>query len=445
MSVFWITGIVLLLVAAGFVVFPWLVEGRKRQDTLTNTRLIRQRLLELEREEHEGLLSHEDRLETEKDLKIALLDEQDSQTQNATSARGVLLIGGLLSVVGVAVLYFQVNNVSALNNWQDAKAQLPELAERIVTQGDASVTEEDLQQFALGLRTKLTSSEDDAIGWTLLGRVYVATNRVESAMDAFERALAIEPDNIETLASYSQMLLMVNQESYLAQAKVYLNRILELDPQNTGALGMLAMAATQQGDKALAIETWQRLKAFVPKEAPIYQSIEAQIAQLEGNTVATPESLAKQEPLAGKEPSAGRAPTAGKERSAEQQPSAAEPDSARVIVSVNVTLDKSLTAKIPQNGFLFVYAQDASGGSRMPAAVVKMPMSELPITVELSDANAVMPTLTLSQLSQVRLVAKISESGNVMKTSGDLQGTLEITLNKSKNEQYTILINEELP
>ncbi|ABG41754.1 Tetratricopeptide TPR_2 [Paraglaciecola sp. T6c] len=433
MSVFWITGIVLLLVAAGFVVFPWLVEGRKRQDTLTNTRLIRQRLIELEREEHEGLLSHEDRLETEKDLKIALLDEQDSQAQNATSARGVLLIGGLLSVVTVAVLYFQVNNVSALNNWQDAKAQLPELAERIVTQGDASVTEEDLQQFALGLRTKLTSSENDAIGWTLLGRVYVATNRVESAMDAFERALAIEPDNVETLASYSQMLLMVNQESYLAQAKVYLNRILQLDPQNTGALGMLAMAATQQGDKELAIETWQRLKAFVPKEAPIYQSIEAQIAQLQGNAAVTPESLIKQEPLAGVVPSA------------DKNSSAAEPDSVPVMVSVNVTLDKPLTGKIPQDGFLFVYAQDANGGSKMPAAVVKMPMGELPITVELSDANAVMPTLTLSQLSKVRLVAKISQSGNVMKTSGDLQGTLEITLNKSKNEQYTILINEELP
>tara|TARA_R110000744_G_scaffold81873_3_gene160863 strand:- start:820 stop:2121 length:1302 start_codon:yes stop_codon:yes gene_type:complete len=432
-SVFWITGIVLLLVAAGFVVFPWLVEGRKRQDTLTNTRLIRQRLLELEREEHEGLLSHEDRLETEKDLKIALLDEQDSQAQNATSARGVLLIGGLLSVVGVAVLYFQVNNVSALNNWQDAKTQLPELAERIVTQGDASVTEEDLQQFALGLRTKLTSSEDDAIGWTLLGRVYVATNRVESAMDAFERALEIEPDNLETLASYSQVLLMVNQESYLAQAKVYLNRILELDPQNTGALGMLAMAATQQGDTELAIETWQRLKTFVPKEAPIYQSIEAQIAQLEENASITTDSLAEQGPLRDVEPSA------------DLKPSAAESDDAPVLVSVTVTLDNSLAGKIPQNGFLFVYAQDASGASRMPAAVVKMPMGELPITVELSDANSVMPTLTLSQLSNVRLVAKISESGNVMKTSGDLQGTLEITLNKSKNEQYTILINEELP
>tara|TARA_R110002012_G_scaffold2245_5_gene10740 strand:+ start:954 stop:2273 length:1320 start_codon:yes stop_codon:yes gene_type:complete len=438
-SVFWITGIVLLLVAAGFVVFPWLVEGRKRQDTLTNTRLIRQRLLELEREEHEGLLSHQDRLETEKDLKIALLDEQDSQTQNATSARGVLLIGGLLSVVGVAVLYFQVNNVSALNNWQDAKTQLPELAERIVTQGDASVTEEDLQQFALGLRTKLTSSEDDAIGWTLLGRVYVATNRVESAMDAFERALEIEPDNLETLASYSQVLLMVNQESYLAQAKVYLNRILELDPQNTGALGMLAMAATQQGDTELAIETWQRLKTFVPKEAPIYQSIEAQIAQLEGDASITTDSLAEQGPLTDVEPSADLKP------SADQAQSAAESDDAPVLVSVTVTLDNSLAGKIPQNGFLFVYAQDASGASRMPAAVVKMPMGELPITVELSDANSVMPTLTLSQLSNVRLVAKISESGNVMKTSGDLQGTLEITLNKSKNEQYTILINEELP
>ncbi|MGY0645778.1 MAG: c-type cytochrome biogenesis protein CcmI, partial [Paraglaciecola chathamensis] len=234
MSVFWIAGIALFALAIGIVVFPWIFEGRKRQDTLTNTRLIRQRLNELEREEREGLLSHEDRLETEKDLKIALLDEQEHAQQKITSARGVLLIGGILSVVGVAVLYWQVNNVSALENWQDAKAKLPELAERIVTQGDASVTEQDLEKFALGLRTKLIGSDDDAIGWTLLGRVYVAINHIESAMDSFERALAIEPDNIETLASYSQVLLMVNQESYLALAKMHLNHILELDPQNTG-------------------------------------------------------------------------------------------------------------------------------------------------------------------------------------------------------------------
>lgn len=421
MSVFWIAGIALFALAIGIVAYPWMFEGRKRQDTLTNTRLIRQRLNELEREEREGLLSYEDRLETEKDLKIALLDEQEQTQQNLTSARGVLLIGGLLSVVAVAVLYWQVNNVSALENWQDAKAKLPELAERIVTQGDASVTEQDLEQFALGLRTKLIGADDDAIGWTLLGRVYVAINHIESAMESFERSLAIEPDNIETLASYSQVLLMVNQESYLAQAKIHLNRILELDPQNTGALGMLAMAATQQGDKELAINTWQRLKALVPKDAPIYSSIEAQIAQLEGNEAVDPRLL---------------------EQSA---PSQEEPDSAPVMVTVNVRLDDSLTDKTPKDGFLFVFAQDASGESRMPAAVVKMPLGDLPVSVELSDRNSVMPTLKLSQLSRVRLVAKISSSGNVMQSSGDLQGTLEIALNKSKNEKYTILIDKELP
>ncbi|MBN25750.1 MAG: c-type cytochrome biogenesis protein CcmI [Alteromonadaceae bacterium] len=421
MSVFWIAGIALFALAIGIVAFPWIFEGRKRQDTLTNTRLIRQRLNELECEEREGLLSHEDRLETEKDLKIALLDEQEQTQQKITSARGVLLIGGILSVVGVAVLYWQVNNVSALENWQDAKAKLPELAERIVTQGDASVTEQDLEKFALGLRTKLIGSDDDAIGWTLLGRVYVAINHIESAMDSFERALAIEPDNIETLASYSQVLLMVNQESYLAQAKMHLNHILELDPQNTGALGMLAMAATQQGDKTLAINTWQRLKAFVPEDAPIYASIEAQIAQLEGNEPAGSELLEQGAPLTD------------------------EQDSAAVLVTVNVRLDDSLTDKIPQDGYLFVFAQDANGESRMPAAVVKMPLGDLPVSVELSDRNSVMPTLKLSQLSQVRLVAKISRTGNVMETSGDLQGTLEVTLNEAENTQQTILINEELP
>jgi cytochrome c-type biogenesis protein CcmI len=420
-------GIALVVVAFSFVAFPWIFEGHRRQDTLTNTRLIRQRLNELEREEREGLLSHQDRLETAKDLKIALLDEQQQPQQSASSARGVLIVGGVISVVGVAILYWQVNNVSALNQWQEAKAQLPELAERIVTQGDASVTEEDLEQFALGLRTKLRGSDNDAIGWTLLGRVYVAINQIESAIDAFERALTIEPDNIETLASYSQVLLMVNQESYLNLAKVHLNHILALDPQNTGALGMLAMAATQQGDNALAIKTWQRLKAFVPKDAPIYPSIEAQISQLQE---AMPE---------------GQDSRAETQADVESQAQQNQATSTGVSVLVTVQVDEALVDKIPDNGYLFVYAQDASGESRMPAAVVKMPISELPITVELSDSNSVMPTLTLSQLSQVRLVAKISATGNVMASSGDIEGSLEIELNKSKNEQYTIFINEERP
>ncbi|MEI8647721.1 hypothetical protein P4S73_06850 [Paraglaciecola sp. Hal342] len=42
-------------------------------------------------------------------------------------------------------------------------------------------------------------------------------------------------------------------------------------------------------------------------------------------------------------------------------------------------------------------------------------------------------------------MAKISRTGNVMETSGDLQGTLEVTLNEAENTQQTILINEELP
>ena len=421
MSVFWIAGIALVLVAIGFVVFPWFVNGHKREDTLTNTRLIRQRLDELVREEREGQLSASDRLETEKDLKIALLDEQPNQQQSTSSAKGVLVVGGLLSVVAVAILYWQVNNVSALNQWQQAIERLPELAERIVTQGDASVNEEDLQQFALGLRTKLQNSDNDAVGWTLLGRVYVAINHIESAIDAFERALQIDPNNIETLASYSQVLLMVNQAEYLTQAKLYLNRILELDPQNTGALGMLAMAATQQGDKPLAIKTWRKLQEFVPKDAPIYQSIEAQIAELSD----TAQAKVTTSP-------------------ADAVNSTNSPGASKALVSVTITLDDVLKSKLPKEAFLFVYAQDASGASRMPAAVVKMPLAELPITVDLSDSNAVMPTLTLSQLSQVRLVAKISTTENVMQASGDLQGSLEIELDKSKTKHYTILINEEL-
>ncbi|MFT6897835.1 MAG: cytochrome c-type biogenesis protein CcmI [Paraglaciecola sp.] len=413
MSIFWLGACVLLLVGLCLISLPWWVKSKgKRQDTLTNTSLIGQRLNELQREEQEGLLTSTDRQETEQDLKMALLDEVAQGQTSAASARGILGAGLVLSLIAVGAVYWQANNVQALKNWQQTMEKLPDLATRIVTEGDESIDSKDMREFALGLRTTLRNKPDDVTAWTLLGRVYSANNDIESALQAFDKALALAPDKIDTLANYSQTLLMINQPVYLQQARKMLQHLLTLDPKNTGAVGMLAMVATQLGDQALALKSWRRLQQFVPPSDPIYQSIELQIAKL---TTAQDSG-----------------------NSAEQAIGSATG------LNIQVTLADALQAKLPKFGYLFVYAQDASSSSKMPAAVSKMSLPELPINVQLSDENSVMPTLTLSKLSEARVIARISASEDVSQSQGDLLGRVTVELENNAIVAVTIIIDEEV-
>jgi hypothetical protein len=122
------------------------------------------------------------------------------------------------------------------------------------------------------------------------------------------------------------------------------------------------------------------------------------------------------------------------------------PDAEKNVTSVviNISLSEELTGKVPPEGFLFVFAQDASGEVRMPAAVVKSRLANLPIQVELSDANAMMPTYKLSQLNEVRLVARISLDENVAEAQGELQGEVKVTLQQGVQIQQDITIDREL-
>ena len=63
----------------------------------------------------------------------------------------------------------------------------------------------------------------------------------------------------------------------------------------------------------------------------------------------------------------------------------------------------------------------ASGGPPMPVAVEKRGVSDLPFSVTLDDGDSPMPTRKLSQLREVELVARLSESGVANKQDGDIE------------------------
>jgi cytochrome c-type biogenesis protein CcmI len=419
-SLFYLGAVISVVIFLLFIIFPWF---RKANDDsvsrLTNKGLIKQRLTELHTEQQQGLLSDSDRLQSENELKLALLDETKTSQTNEANVSIAISLGALLSLsVGIGV-YLYSNQIQPVDEWLTAQQQTSELGQRMV-RGDENLNLKDLQTFALGLRTKLVDTPEDATGWMLLGRVSGAINRVDSAIQAFEMSLKFEPNNVGTLSSYAQALLMTGQEQQVLQAKQALLQILDLEPDNTNAMGVLAIAASELGDKLLALENWQRLVAFIPDTDPNFAAVNQRILQLQTELDQDNQQLAQNQPY----------PTADSLRSTR--------------VSVTINISDELQAKLPENGFLFVFAQESSGQMKMPAAVVKMPLGEFPVVVELSNNDAMTPNYTLSQLQQAKLVARVSIDGDGTQSAGDFQGELIATLSANEITQETITINREL-
>jgi cytochrome c-type biogenesis protein CcmI len=419
-SLFYLGAALSVVICLMFIIFPWF---RKSNDDsvsiLTNKSLIKQRLKELQTEQQQGLLSDPDRLQSENELKLALLEETKTSQSNEANVGIPILIGALVSLsVGVGV-YLYSNQIQSIDQWQIAQQQTSELGQQML-RGDENLNLKDLQTFALGLRTKLVETPEDATGWMLLGRVSGALNRVDSAIQAFEKSLKYDPDNVGTLSSYAQALLMTGQEQQVLQAKQVLLQILDLEPDNTNAMGVLAIAASELGDKELALENWQRLVVFIPDTDPNYAAVNQRILQLQTDLDQDNQQVAQ------------------------NQPNLTTDSLSSTRVSVTINISDELQAKLPENGFLFVFAQESSGQMKMPAAVVKMPLGEFPVVVELSNNNAMTPTYTLSQLQQAKLVARVSIDGNGTESAGDFQGELIATLSANETTQETITINREL-
>ena len=97
---------------------------------------------------------------------------------------------------------------------------------------------------------------------------------------------------------------------------------------------------------------------------------------------------------------------------------------------MKVSLDPDFAARVRLRGdaSVFVIAR-APGGPPMPVAVEKHALSDLPLTVTLDDADSPMPTQKLSALKEVEVVARISASGNAMRSEGDIDSApVRVTL-----------------
>lgn len=361
-----------------------LITGRRQQEQQrtrldVNRELYEQRKLELVQERDDGYLTAEAfaRANDELDKRFVSENTDLEQLHDHKVGRSIWVPAVLLLVLTL-VFYVLFGSWTLQRQADDALAQLPTLGQKVLTDADAQTTIEELEVFALGLRQRLAAEPNDAVAWLVYARTMTAMGQLEQAIEAYKKSLSIDRQRIGTLLSYAQLLLQTGDEEFLPEAAQMLRRVLEQDPSNTEALSLLGFVAFQRGDWQQAVTAWQLLLRQIPESDERYAPVAQAVAE------------AKQRLEAGEQ-----------------------------VLTVTVNVSATAQAQIPKGATLFVYVR-AADGPGMPAAVVRQPVTEFPVTVTLSDADAMLPDYRMSQLNQWQVMARISADEQIDAAPGDM-------------------------
>jgi len=111
-------------------------------------------------------------------------------------------------------------------------------------------------------------------------------------------------------------------------------------------------------------------------------------------------------------------------------------------ITGEASLDPALAASAGADATVFIFAR-ASQGPRMPLALVRAKVKDLPMKFSLDDSQAMMPAMKLSNFDTVDVVARVSKSGNAMPSSGDMQG--EVKAISVDSQDVAVMIDQVLP
>ncbi|KAF1053996.1 MAG: Formate-dependent nitrite reductase complex subunit NrfG [Stenotrophomonas maltophilia] len=369
---FWLAAGLLLLVAMAFLLIP-LLRGRRAQTeedrTALNVALYQERLAELQAQHVAGTLDDAGLAAGKAEAARELLADTDgtAERRSRLGRAAPLLAALLLPLLGLGLyLHWGASDkVELAREFAQPPRSLAEMTER--------------------LEKAVKVQPDSAEGWYFLGRAYMTEERFDDSARAFEQAARLSGRQPEVLGQWAQALYFAAGKKMAAPAQALADEALKQNPQEVTTLGLLGIAGFEDGRYADAIRYWERLIAMLPANDPSRDAIQGGIQRARERLAARGESA----------PPVAEAPAQG------------------TTLKVRVALSAALKDKVRPDDAVFVFARAASGPP-MPLAVKRLTVADLPQEVSLSDSDAMMPQLKLSNFAQVELVARISRAGNAI-------------------------------
>lgn len=390
----------LLLLAIAIVAIPlWLNRPVDNiDDEQRNVPLVRLQLADLKQQLQDGLINQDQYDSYYQELTLTLQADLQptSSTQPNGSGRWMIAVIAVFLPLLSLMLYLQLGEPEALQ-----KAQIVEQNQQSQANFRAMIPQ---------LIERLKQNPEDMKGWFMLGRTYIYLDDYPRAEQVFAKLYQFQPDNVEVLINYANALAMNNNGQFTGLPEELIEKALKLAPDDENTLWIAGMAKAEAGEVDQAKQLWQKLLQRLPADSSGRAQVEQMLSELDSQMSNNDRASA---------------------------------DTANSIqIPVQVSLSDSLKAHAQAEQTVFIYAQ-AITGPKMPLAIVKKKVSDLPISISLNDSMAMQPGLHLADFKELRLLAKVSQSGTAMTQKGDLLGSVEIALSPELTP-VNIIINQEV-
>lgn len=279
------------------------------------------------------------------------------------------------------------------------------------------------------LARRLEREPDDVQGWLMLGRSYTALGQLPLAQRAYQRADRLESGrNAEAIIGMAEAMVMQANGAVDDRAGRLFEQALLIEPDSEKALFFAAVAAQRRGDTSLAIERFEKMLAMNPPPN-IRVIFQEQVDRLRAGP--EPSTASVSMASAADTPAPAATTGSGSARVASPVAPSATP---RVLVSVSVA--PSMVGAVPPGATLFVFVR-APGRPGPPLAVKRLAAS-LPVTVELTPADSMVPGLSFALDDTVEVSAKISLDGSATPKSGEPVGSTQYVVGRDSRKSIVI-------
>ena len=401
-------GLLLALFALGGL-SAWVVQrGLKKQAQVVgpeqqskiNRRIHQEHLADLDRALAEGRLTALQHQAARDELLRHLLDDaaqSDDTPVAAVPARWLWMVVALVLLSGLS--YVQLGSPQTW--WPEPLSQRVKIS---------ATTPEQLAEQTRVWQEATQKRPDDAPAWLTLARLHAAQNAHGPAEQALARVLALSPEP-DLWIERAQMKALGAGGVYTGEPWQWIQNVLRDQPQHLNALVLAGSAALSEKRHAAAQTYWQQALALVPAESEAAQGLQQALAQAgemaKAAAVSTPagqtnRAAALASPNA---PLSASAPAAGH---------------SLALIQGEVRVSAQVQSQIGSGATLFVYAL-AEEGTRRPVAIWRGTPTAWPMPFALSDNMGMGAPPVLSDLKQVRLVARISKTGAAQKQPDDFQ------------------------
>jgi cytochrome c-type biogenesis protein CcmH len=270
----------LLVVVTLALLLPPLLRSNRaavlRQQSASNARsaanlaILRDQLAELQQERAEGTLAEADLTQAESELKRRLLEEATPQAEAdaAVAQRQPARKTAVALVVLLPLLAFLGYGLFGNTKAFDPQARV-----------EQKVTAEQVEGMVQRLAEKLKANPEDGKGWIMLARSYKVLQRYAEASEAYSHAGRLVDNDPVLLADWAETAARAAGGKFAGQPEKLLARALKLNPDEPQALMMGAVAASQRGDHATAVNYWEKLLPMVEPGSEDEQALKEAISQ----------------------------------------------------------------------------------------------------------------------------------------------------------------------